>query len=81
LNDHVIHTVHIELDLCPAVAMAQAKLSLLQVRWLQPKTNRTKFYKQDQKTLLLASRWLKTVKANQQVNNQFEQLQAIHCIK
>ena len=35
LNHHVVNAVHIELHLRPAVAMTQAKLRLLQVRFLK----------------------------------------------
>lgn len=31
LNDHIVNTVNIELHLCPAVTVAQTKLSFLQV--------------------------------------------------
>ena len=35
LNDHIVNTVNIELDLCPAITVPQTKLRFLQVTRLQ----------------------------------------------
>ena len=40
LEHHVIHTVHIELNICPDIAMPQGELGLLHVRWLQPNNHK-----------------------------------------